>query len=207
MLQTSDRLASKERLEPGSSISSGGYALVMQDDGNLVLYASGNRPLTSFGWPGMRGTVLVMQDDGNLVLYTPGNRPVWATGTAGNRDSVLVIQGDGNLVLYAPGNRPIWASGTQGGAAAKPDIVHIGREIVSMGYAVAGHSQFPPVGRHTASSWHYKDRAIDINWYPAGDEGRRLDDLHGWIQRRAHRRTELLWRVDGHHDHLHLAIA
>jgi hypothetical protein len=202
-----DRLVPNGRLEPGASISADGYALIMQDDGNLVLYAPGNMPLTSFGWPGMPGTVLVMQDDGNLVLYAPGNRPVWATGTAGDRDSALVVQGDGNLVLYAPGNRPIWASGSQGGAPAKPDIVHVGREILSMGCAVAGHSKFPPVGRHTPTSWHYKDRALDINWYPGSDEGPKLDDLHGWIQRRAPRRTELLWRVDGHHDHLHLAIA
>jgi hypothetical protein len=87
------------------------------------------------------------------------------------RRSHQVVQGDGNLVLHAPGNRPIWASGSQGGAPAKPDIVHVGREILSMGYAVAGHSKFPPVGRHTPTSWHYKDRALDINWYPGSDEG------------------------------------
>jgi hypothetical protein len=122
-------------------------------------------------------------------------------GTAGDRDSALIIQGDGNLVLYAPGNRAIWASGSQGGSPAKPDIVHVGREIQSMGYSVTGHSQFPPVGGHTPTSWHYKDRALDINWYPGNDEAPKLDDLHSWIQRRAPQRTELLWRVDGHYDH------
>lgn len=56
-------------------------ALVMQGDGNLVLYAPGGRPIWSTGTHGKPNTVLAVQDDGNVVLYAPGARAVWASGT------------------------------------------------------------------------------------------------------------------------------
>ncbi len=54
--------------------------LVMQGDGNLVLY-SGARALWSSGTVGRAGATLAVQDDGNVVIYAPGNRAVWSTGT------------------------------------------------------------------------------------------------------------------------------
>ncbi len=56
-------------------------ALVMQGDGNLVLYAPGGRPIWSSGTHGQPNTVLAAQDDGNVVLYAPGGRAVWSSGT------------------------------------------------------------------------------------------------------------------------------
>lgn len=59
-----------------STMGSGADRLVMQSDGNLVLYA-GMTPVwyTSTSFPGSR---LVVQDHGNLVVYSPNNGPVWA---------------------------------------------------------------------------------------------------------------------------------
>ena len=54
-------------------------ALVMQGDGNLVLYAPGGRPIWSSGTHGQPNTILAVQDDGNVVLYAPGGRAIWAT--------------------------------------------------------------------------------------------------------------------------------
>ena len=85
------------------------YKLVLQGDGNLVLY-SGSRALWSTGTVGSRADRLVMQGDGNLVLYS-GSRALWSTGTVGSRADRLVMQGDGNLVLYSP-SRAVWATGT-----------------------------------------------------------------------------------------------
>ena len=56
-------------------------ALVMQGDGNMVLYAPGGRPIWSTSTHGRPNTVLAVQDDGNVVLYAPGGRAVWSTGT------------------------------------------------------------------------------------------------------------------------------
>ncbi len=57
--------------------------LVMQEDGNLVLYAPGGVALWNSRTAGNPGATLAVQNDGNTVIYAPGNRAVFATGTAG----------------------------------------------------------------------------------------------------------------------------
>lgn len=57
--------------------------LVMQHDGNLVLYSSGGTALWASGTAGHHGARLAVQDDGNVVIYTAGNTAVWATNTVG----------------------------------------------------------------------------------------------------------------------------
>jgi hypothetical protein len=95
------------------------YQLIMQADGNLVLYRLYNRyALWSSGTAGCDVLRVVMQGDGNLVIYQPNGRAIWASGTAGNPGSFLVLQDDGNLVIYKP--KPIWATNTvQYGAIAE----------------------------------------------------------------------------------------
>lgn len=109
-----NRLNPNGRLLSGASISSedGRFSLVMQGDGNLVLYRSGAGALWATGTTGKQAAFAVMQNDGNLVLYTPNGAPVWASGT-GTPGSVLILQDDGNLVIYAPGSKAIWASNTR----------------------------------------------------------------------------------------------
>ncbi len=55
--------------------------LLMQKDGNLVLYANDGSALWDTGTYGRGGKRLAMQDDGNLVIYDEGGRAVWASGT------------------------------------------------------------------------------------------------------------------------------
>lgn len=57
--------------------------LVMQGDGNLVLYGAGYIPVWASGTSGNPGAILVMQSDGNLVIYQ-GSTPIWFTGTGGH---------------------------------------------------------------------------------------------------------------------------
>jgi len=55
--------------------------VIMQSNGDLVIYDSVLNPIwTSDTWqhPGSR---LVVQDDGNVVIYRPDNKAVWATNT------------------------------------------------------------------------------------------------------------------------------
>nr|XP_012558468.1 mannose-specific lectin-like [Hydra vulgaris] len=57
--------------------------VVMQNDGNLVIYDVYNRATWATG-TNEQGSIphrLVMQTDGNLVIYDGDNRPTWATGT------------------------------------------------------------------------------------------------------------------------------
>jgi len=86
-----------------------GYRLVLQDDGNLVVYTSADVPVWWSATVGSGASLLAVQGDGNLVLYTAAGTPVWWSGTAGSGATRLVMQEDGNLVLYDI-DRPVWAS-------------------------------------------------------------------------------------------------
>lgn len=89
-------------LNPGDSVDSGTVRLVMQADGNLVLYSDGtNASLWATGTTGVN--VAVLQSDGNFVVYprdAAGNPffAKWSSGTSGN--NVLDVQADGNGVIY-----------------------------------------------------------------------------------------------------------
>src|SRR5687768_11402669 len=106
-----------ESMVRGETISSnnGNYDLVMQDDGNLVLYRdSDDRALWASGTHGDAVSQVVMQHDGNLVVYGFPN-PLWASDTWGKPGSYLVVQDDGNVVIYDPlydPARPIWSTDT-----------------------------------------------------------------------------------------------
>lgn len=113
----SDRLVADQALAAGQAIEAPNrdVELVMQGDGNLVLYrGAGDRgsPLwaSNTSDPGSRA---IMQHDGNLVIYGPGGEPRWASGTDGNHGAWLALQDDGNLVIYAQSGVALWASNTQ----------------------------------------------------------------------------------------------
>jgi hypothetical protein len=84
----------------------GRYRLIMQLDGNLVVYGPGG-PV----WATNRfatGARAIMQTDGNLVVRRPDGSAMCSTGTFAGTSS-LVMQNDGNLVIYGP-NGPVWAT-------------------------------------------------------------------------------------------------
>jgi len=105
-----DKLNPGEMLRRGEHLTSGNgqYRLIMQDDGNLVLYDASNRPLWASNTDGKAVEKCIMQEDGNLVLYLYNGQPVWASNTDGKPGSFLVLQNDGNVVIY----HPVWASNT-----------------------------------------------------------------------------------------------
>ncbi len=129
------------QLDPGDSLFSSlaAFRLVMQEDGNLVLYAIDDMRLpvdimrVSSGAPDVlglyvqpiwstgthvaregrgRGCRCVMEENGNLVVYDQDRRPCFETGTAGHRGSFLRLQNDGNLVVYTRSLQAPWTSNT-----------------------------------------------------------------------------------------------
>jgi hypothetical protein len=130
-------------LQAGQSLAVGDYLVagnrqffvVMQDDGNLVVYrGSGPGDQRDFVWgsvqagryaPRRDSYFAMMQDDGNLVVYRgsgPGGQRdfVWGSVQDGRyaprRDSYFaVMQDDGNFVVYRgsiPGGQQgfVWGS-------------------------------------------------------------------------------------------------
>jgi nucleoid-associated protein YgaU len=114
-----DRLQDGEKLEVGQSLTSknGAYKVILQDDGNLVLY-SGDQAVWSTETNGQNVVRAEVQKDGNFVLYTP-DKPVWHTDTKGAKDVRLILQDDRNLVLYGF-DGPAWSSNTQTDEAPAP---------------------------------------------------------------------------------------
>lgn len=99
------------------------YLLIMQTDGNLVLYQVIGTPpesggtftgfaLWSTGTDANGGETFSVQTDGNLVVYNGDGSSVWSSGTTGLAAANLAVQNDGNLVLYSAQRAALWATGT-----------------------------------------------------------------------------------------------
>jgi hypothetical protein len=101
----------------GGECQMGKSRLVMQTDGNLVLYDEfGGVRFSSNTW-GNPGSYLTFQDDGNLVVYNgwgPYRRVLWSPNTWGARPCgcFLAIQEDGNVVIYNQGMAVRWSTNT-----------------------------------------------------------------------------------------------
>jgi cell wall-associated NlpC family hydrolase len=112
-------LGPDRQLGAGDWLQNGNYRLVMQTDGNLVLYGpTGPLWATHSNSPAAANAVLVNQGDGNLVIYTADRRSaVWASRTNGKGAGRLVMQSDGNVVLYNNAGQPTWTTYTNNGVS------------------------------------------------------------------------------------------
>jgi hypothetical protein len=110
----SDKLNANEDLVNVGSITSqdGRFTLIMQGDGNLVLYRSGGNARWATNTDGRVVSQAIMQGDGNFVMYGPGGSYIWDTATDGHPGAYLTIQNDGNIVIYDTVGNPLWASNT-----------------------------------------------------------------------------------------------
>jgi surface antigen len=114
---TPDTVPSAGRvLEPGDSISTGQrltssddrFHLSVQNDGNVVLYASGSgRARWATGTAGAGATRLTMQTDGNLVLSNGRGDVTWASNTGGHADARLTLDDEGALTVSWPGGQQV----------------------------------------------------------------------------------------------------
>jgi hypothetical protein len=85
VIAATDTLSPGQCLAQGQNIttSDGKYFMVMQTDGNCVLYAQGNAlwaTMTNY----LTGFQACMLATGNLVLYNTTNDIIWASNTTGN---------------------------------------------------------------------------------------------------------------------------
>lgn len=103
------------------------FQLVMQRDGNLVIYhldAQGERsiPTWASNTTGNSAAQARLQDDGNLVVYrADGTTPVWASNTANRGGANLELGDDGALVLTLAG-QAVWTAHGSGIAQAADQV-------------------------------------------------------------------------------------
>jgi Dual-action HEIGH metallo-peptidase len=112
---TCGNMVAGQSLGVGNALYScdGRFQLILQGDGNLVLYKIGVRALWSSGTYGQSSHYAYMQPDGHFVLYNTALQPTWYSGTNGNPGAYLALQNDGNLVIYRNGVA-LWNTGTHG---------------------------------------------------------------------------------------------
>lgn len=94
------------QLRDNAFVATATRQLVMQEDGNLVLYeydgeaGEQGAPIWATGTNGTFNVRMVYQRDGNLVLYNLRNEPIWASGTQRYPNSELRITADDELQIY-----------------------------------------------------------------------------------------------------------
>jgi hypothetical protein len=137
-----------EPVPPGSVLASGSklltgeyllspdhaYKLVMQGDGNLVLYHEGSAVWATY--TSGSGNYLAMQGEGNLVVYN-GGTALWNTATWGFAGAYLALQDDGNLVVYQDGHA-IWTYGS----GYKGQILNPGEKLEPGAYLVSPDHEY-----------------------------------------------------------------
>jgi hypothetical protein len=89
-----------------------GIRLVMQTDGNLVVYSRLGHAIWASGSRGTNAR-LSLQTDYNLVVRDGAGTAKWASGTKGSGGTQLRVQNDGNVVLYSASGA-VWSTHTAG---------------------------------------------------------------------------------------------
>ncbi|MFO0737123.1 MAG: hypothetical protein U0270_14640 [Labilithrix sp.] len=113
------RLDPNTGLMPGEAVSScsNSHSLVMQNDGNFVLYnnRTGRATWNTHTVSGGLDHKAIMRANGQLgVFNTTDTNSVFMTPETGSPGAWLAVQDDGNVVIYSKEGRAVWATGTQG---------------------------------------------------------------------------------------------
>ncbi|MGW1157642.1 hypothetical protein ACWD48_05245 [Streptomyces sp. NPDC002519] len=115
----STKIGSGQKLPGGWWAQTQYTRLVMQPDGNVVIYRKHDgKALWSTGTYGHSGAYASMQTDGNLVVYSSTGSALWSTHTNGHAGAYALLQSDGNFVVYASTGGPgkggaLWAGNTR----------------------------------------------------------------------------------------------
>ncbi|MGV9549354.1 mannose-binding protein, partial [Streptomyces ardesiacus] len=95
-------------LEVNQAWTTNRIRMVMQPDGNLVVYNEKDKPI----WASMtfgENHRAIFQGDGNLVIHNGEDRPIWASQTWGKEGAVLILRKDGKVVISHHGT-VVWST-------------------------------------------------------------------------------------------------
>jgi hypothetical protein len=95
-------------LEVNQAWTTNRIRMVMQTDGNLVVYNEQRKPI----WASMTFGAnhrAIFQPDGNLVIHNGEDRPIWASQTWGHEGAQLVLRADAKVVIVQNGG-VLWST-------------------------------------------------------------------------------------------------
>jgi gas vesicle protein len=150
---------------------------------------------------------------GNLgrLLYQKGKDLVGGF-FEGIKDNAQNLSGGiSGMVARAVGGILDGGGGGLGAGNLGGDLVTIGRNLQAQGFRVSEHPAFGGVNSHTAGSYHYVGRAIDVNWGTPGQSAEEMAVLTALgmkLKATTKGLVELLgpWNDPNHKDHLHIAM-
>ncbi|MFJ9243605.1 protein kinase [Streptomyces sp. NPDC101776] len=96
--------------EVGTFVQTVRSKLIMQPDGNLVLYDASGTAHWASQTQG-EGNTAVLQADGNLVVYSAQHQSLWASNTQGADGATLKVLETGNMVI-ATDAQVVWQTDT-----------------------------------------------------------------------------------------------
>ena len=113
VLKSGQELPQGQQIDACSDAGFGKFSLVMQTDGNLVMYQDDVCKIATWasGTYQKGGYKTVMQTDGDLVVLDASANVLWHSNTAGHPGATLAVQPDGNVVVY-DGSKAVWDAGT-----------------------------------------------------------------------------------------------
>jgi hypothetical protein len=96
-----------------------------------------------------------------------------------------------------------------GGLGDIANLVTLGQRLQAAGFQVGEHPAFGGVSPvHTATSWHYKGRAIDVNWPGGGPlELARLTQIYNGLRGDRRILEMMIEDIGKANQHLHIAMA
>ncbi|MEV1024688.1 mannose-binding protein, partial [Streptomyces sp. NPDC050264] len=95
-------------LEVNQAWTTNRIRMVMQADGNLVVYNEKDKPI----WASMTFGAnhrAIFQSDGNLVIHNGDDRPIWASKSHGHEGAQLLLRADAKVVIVYNGG-VIWST-------------------------------------------------------------------------------------------------
>jgi hypothetical protein len=109
------KLLVNQKLNVGQVLASdnGLYYLILQQDGNLVVYNNQDKALWAAGTSGKKSAYLIMQTDNNFCVYpSSGSGAFWCAMSEGSGAVQASMDNDGVLRLYNSANKAVWTFGT-----------------------------------------------------------------------------------------------
>ncbi|GAB2947260.1 hypothetical protein GCM10023080_002370 [Streptomyces pseudoechinosporeus] len=105
---TSTVVPAGSSLSVGQSWSTNRISMIMQRDGNLVVYNEDGKATWASRTSGEDHTAR-FQTDGNLVILNADDKPIWGAGSNGHQGAKLVLRKDGKVVIV-DGGTVVWST-------------------------------------------------------------------------------------------------